>query len=236
MTYFIEGCPCDSCKLGQAAEEERKAAAPKAVEAAKIPTSRVLTREMVLRNRPCSEYRYRFMERFPVSVEVTKELAVSQAEDWDWWWAAEQLLSFDAYRKFSSIVNRLDNEHDARMTPLYNLMNDTRNKVYAAQDESDTQNYALTYRERQDLRDTIRAELMGPAIAARDAAYKVSNTFRLRNIAAAWAELFLADEEAYNLQHQQDIPFVEGRDGQWAEEEEDEEPDWYNDYEEDEDY
>jgi len=234
MTYYIEGCPCDSCKLGQKAEEERKAAL---AEAAKIPTSRVLTRDMVLRNRPCSEYRHRFMDRFPVSVEVTKELAVGQAQDWDWWWAAEQLLSYGAYKQFGERVNVIDNEYDAATAPYYKLVNDARDVLYQRQDAATDANPQLSYPERVELREKIRRELMEAPIAARDAATPILAKRRVEKIATVWAELFLADEAAYNEQHQHDVPFVEGRDGQWAEDDDEEpEEDWYNDYEEDEDY
>lgn len=233
MVYFIEGCPCDSCKIGQKAEEERKAAALAAAEAAKIPTSRVLTREMVLRNRPCSEYRHRFMDRFPVSVEVTKELAVSQAQDWDWWWAAEQLLSYGAYKKFSDRINVIDNEYDAATRPYYELVNNARDEMYRKQDEAYNSN--MPYDERLKLREQVRKDLMEAPMAARDAATPILAKRRVEKIATLWAELFLADEEAYNLQHQQDIPFVEGRDGQWKDDEDeyDEEPeeDWYDENE-----
>lgn len=94
----------------------------------KIP-SRILTRETVMNRKPCPTYRNRFIERFPVQVEVTVDLAISQAMDWDWPWAAEQLLSYkgwqqwrepqialwadfdDALRPYSEIVNRVADEH-----------------------------------------------------------------------------------------------------------------------------
>lgn len=196
--------------------DERREAEKAAEEAAKtevkeVPTSRTLTREMVLRGGPCSHYRHQFIDRFPVSVEVTTELAVSQAKDWDWCWAAAHLLSRDAYMNYPAAERLLETEYNESMKPFWDahsagrmlfghVFEETREKALKAGESR--------YRA-SDLAYEAQEKALKPFQDAADAAHKVLYQRMQESKARLWAELFLADGEAYNKQHADDEPFVE---------------------------
>jgi len=59
--------------------------------------SKKITVELLRRLGACQEERDFFAKLFPDGTEVTVELCVKHAGDFDWSWAAEELLTFKAY-------------------------------------------------------------------------------------------------------------------------------------------
>ena len=86
-----------------------------------VKTSRKLLVSEILRGDPCYEYSHKVAERFSVEIEVTVELALSQADDWNWYWAASRLLTEEGYEKFSKIVNDAENSHASQLQPYRDL-------------------------------------------------------------------------------------------------------------------
>jgi hypothetical protein len=228
MTGFsVEGCTCYSCRAYR--EEQATKAAPEpqpatpAAEVKEVPTSRVLTREMVLRQDPCSEYRNRFIERFPVSVEVTVELAVSQAEDWEWGWAATSLLSSKAQRKLYPRMRDAENTFDSTMQPYWDLVNAAYNKYHEAFDQAkaEARSKGMNSLQQWDYAEQQAARILEIPNAAVKAVNKVAQKIKSQEIARAWAEQFIQDYDAYAEEHRFDSEYDEddyddeGEDNDW---------------------
>lgn len=195
-------CEQDNANQAEAVEVKEEPSAP---------TSRTLTREMVLRGYPCSHYRHQFIERFPESVEVTVELALSQANDWDWDWAADKLLSWGAGAEFDKQFRAFEKPLDERTKPFRDAYNaryreaqDVHTKAY-----EDARKAGKPYYEAEDLAYAAQREFLKLESAAIDVVYKVIGELRNKEHARIWAELFLADQEAYEEQHKNDAPFNE---------------------------
>jgi len=200
---------CDAAAAGRLAEREAAEAA--AVKAKEVPTSRTLTREMVLKGGPCWEYRNRFIERFPVSVEVTKELVLSQVRDWDWCWAGSYLLSREASIEFNRMADEAGERYGERVKPLYDLTRNVNAEARKLWDDA----YAKAQQSGQigwgayDIADAVRDEFKKPYQAAQDAGVRVASEQLNKFRAEAFVTLFLADQEAYEEEHKNDPPFVE---------------------------
>lgn len=208
---MIESCTCTMCN------EERAQMAAQQPKVEEVPTSRALTREMFMKGHPCYIYRTRFIERFPVSVEVTAELAVSQADDWDWWWAAYYLLSKAGYAEFSIRVAEVEQIYADTLAPY---------RAVRAALQSEAEKQQMLYRDKlhedgvpyydaEDksyilygslMRTVGSGEYYGTSVAENAA------KARVEGIARVWAELFLEDKDAYEAQHKDDEPFVENDD------------------------
>jgi hypothetical protein len=94
-----------------------------------VKTSRKLLVSEILRGDPCYTYSQRLRERFNVEIDVTVELAVSQADDWDWYWAASRLLTTPGYEKFSATVNKAENEQSDALKPYRDLARQAREEA-----------------------------------------------------------------------------------------------------------
>lgn len=228
MSDYIATCPCKYCVNGRKAEAEAKAAREAAAsEVKEVPTSRLLTREMLLKGNPCYDYRTQFCQRFPEGIQVTKELAVSQAADWDWDWAGTYLLSWDARSTFRTPQEEIENEYNRKMEPFWDL----NNKVWdewegiraKAREEArqlrldDAQRYTYVENACMGARDVANAGVF--------AAEKAASEWQNKKLAALFVELFLADEAAYTEQHRNDGVFVDRFDADGEEIE----PDYEND-------
>jgi hypothetical protein len=86
-----------------------------------VKTSRKLLVSEILRGDPCYVYSQRLEQRFNVEIDVTVELAVSQADDWDWYWAATRLLTAAGYEKFSEAVRKMDSEQNSQLKEFNTL-------------------------------------------------------------------------------------------------------------------
>jgi hypothetical protein len=99
-----------------------------------VKTSRKLLVSEILRGDPCYIYSQRLAERFNVEIDVTVELAVSQSDDWDWWWAASRLLTEAGYEEFSSAVHKAENARRDTLKPYTDLARRDREEAHKEYD------------------------------------------------------------------------------------------------------
>lgn len=186
MSEYWENCGCESCTSRREEIKAAKAAA----------SSRVLTRATVEEYGPCYECSSRFEERFPESVNVTVELALSQSSDWDWWWAADNLLTAEGYETFRTTVHEMENEYDKQMEPYQKAWADVRNSSYETYDKILRQEQASgkTYNESYRIANAWWKDTTELPQAALAAAREVV-TSRMRKIEAkTWAEIYISEE------------------------------------------
>jgi hypothetical protein len=171
-----------------AAEAARRAAEPR----------RTLQLSEILRGEPCFTYSSRARERFAEagSVEVTVSLAVEQADDWDWYWAASRLLTEAGYDKFSEVVSKANRAHEDAQRPYRELLNQADQDAIAVYDRVKQEvldaggdlntAYATADKEYIKLRKIPQAALEAVRVItakARNAAY-----------ATAFAEVYISEE------------------------------------------
>jgi hypothetical protein len=156
------------------------------------PTSRILTRQMVMGHDPCPSQRNLFMERFPEQVEVTVELAVSQASDWDWYWAADELLSYDGYRQWQAIRQAANGQFTSPLEPYRELFDQAYDAAWVARDEVLRGDFSVP--EVGAAQMTFEESLAIPW-AALAAAKKIATDRYKRATAKAWAEIYIAEGE-----------------------------------------
>lgn len=168
-----------------------------------VKTSRTLKVSEILRGDPCYTYSSRLRERFETEIDVTVELAVSQADDWDWYWAASRLLTQAGYEKFTSAVDAGYERNDAQLEPLrvanreaHNQARTEYNRVLEEHPKED--NYWITdaaYR----AANRVYSELTEVADAGYEAARKVVQG-RVNKVAAeAFATLYIGEEGTEEL-------------------------------------
>jgi hypothetical protein len=212
-TYsYITNCPCDFCKAEMArekADQEAAALAAAAKEEAPKPTSRLLTRDMVLKGSPCYEYRNRFTERYGQDgVMVTVEKALSESDDWDWEWAGAILLSRKAKAEFSRRSREAEKAYDDAMKPYWGLVNAAYDKYYEVRSQASREAFekGLSYGARYEYMDKASEGIISVPNAAQNAAHQIAGKMRSDAWITAFAELFILDEEAYNEEHKNDEP------------------------------
>jgi hypothetical protein len=221
---YISDCPYECCmaERGREAQDKAEAEAEAVKAQPEVPTSRILTREMVMKGSPCEVYRNRFIDRFPVSVEVTVDLALSQANDWDWDWAADELLSRKAKTRWGHRICEVEQDYNKTMRPYHDLVDAAYDEYYEVRGQAavEAREKGLSMVNRYALMNKASENILSIPNAAADAARKIARKIEKESRARAWAELFIADAEDYEEEHKNDVPFVE--------------PDW--DENEDEDY
>lgn len=212
---YIVDCPCEYCDKERAREVADKAAAERAAAETKevhpIPTSRLLTLEMVLKGSPCYEYRNRFTEWYGKDgVVVTVEKALSESDDWDWEWAGAYLLTRKAKAEFSRRSREADKAYDEVMQPYWGLYNAAYDKYYAARNAAQaTEEYhALSWNDRYAYLDKVSEGILDIPCAAQNAANEIAAKRRTDARITAFAELFILDGPAYVEEHKDDAPFV----------------------------
>lgn len=228
MSDYRDTCPCDICAEYRKNKAAAEQAAAETKEVHPVPTSRLLTLEMVLKGSPCYEYRNRFTERYGENgVEVTVEKALSESDDWDWEWAGTILLSRKAKAEFSRRSREAAKAYDDTMQPYWDLLNAAYDKYYAARDAASIEAYQknVPYTERYALLDKASEGILTIPKAAQEAANEIATKRCTDARITAFAELFIADGPAYEEEHKDDEPFVNPY------EEEDDDADSYNDYE-----
>lgn len=160
--------------------------------------SRVLTREMVLYEGPCSYYRNRFIERFPDSVEVTVDLAVAQAKDWDWWWAAERLLTREGFKTFMEKNDEMENFLHQQLKPYLDLRNAANPAYYAEYDRIFAENTDGTWRG-DDRAYELARKGAKHLIEFSQAAYEAVCNLEVKRVheerARIWAEIFISETD-----------------------------------------
>lgn len=218
---YIVDCPCEYCDKERAREVADKALAAQAAaetkEAHPVPTSRLLTLEMVLKGSPCYEYRNRFTERYGENgVEVTVEKALSESDDWDWEWAGAVLLTRKAKAEFSRRSREADKAYNEAMQPYYDLYNAAYDRYDDARDAAQvTAEYrALSWNDRYDYLDKVSEGILDIPRAALNAADSIAGPMRRNAGITAFAELFILDGAAYAEEHKNDEPFVNPYEGE----------------------
>jgi hypothetical protein len=213
---YMVNCDCSYCEQERKREEADKVASEKAAEAAKaahpVPTERLLTLQMVLKGSPCYEYRSKFEERYGENgVVVTVAKALSESGDWEWEWAGTVLLSRKAKAEFSKRSREAEKAYDTAMQPYWDLVNAAFNKYYEARDVAWTaaSNQYLSYTEKVDAANKASQGIMTIPQAASRAADEIATKVRSDARIIAFAELFITDAEAYELEHKDDEPFQE---------------------------
>lgn len=229
---YMTDCTCEYCDKERAREAADKAAEQAAAETkVDVPTSRLLTLEMVLKGSPCYEYRNRFTERYGKDgVEVTVEKALSESKDWDWDWAGTVLLSRKAKAEFSRRSREAGRAYDEAMQPYYDLFNAAYDRYYAARDAAQqTEAYrALGWNDKYAYLDKASEGILDIPRAAQTAADQIAAPMWRNARITAFVELFILDGPAYVEEHKDDAPFVNPYEG---------EDDYYeDDYDSTEDY
>lgn len=192
---------CESCREAERREAERREAEAEAkAEAERIAAlpKRVLTRETVEAGNPCYTYSERFEERFPESVEVTVELALSQADDWDWWWAARNLLTKDGYQEYSRRAIEAERIFDSTMHPYWEAVDRKATPAWERHQETERREMAngKSYGEAYRIALAVYEEEIAIEVAARDAVYKVANRRLQEAKARAWAEIYISEKDS----------------------------------------
>jgi hypothetical protein len=155
--------------------------------------SRVLTRDELLSHDPCDFYADRFFERFPESVEITVELAVSQASDWDWCWAASELLiNQDSWDRAEDTIQ---DSYSAVMTPYWDLTSAAYRIGEAAYQAELSKQRAegVGWPDCYNKADEVFVEATKVARAAAEAADGVARKDRDEALARAFAEQYIAE-------------------------------------------
>lgn len=156
--------------------------------------SRKITYNELLDHDACSPYRHRFMERFADGVELTVDLAVSQAADWDWHWAGGNLLKdcdgfFEAY-------DTADHVMGTALRPYQELFDAAYQKIKTKADETrcDALNNGMSEYAAWDLYDKIITDGTTVEYAAKEAAYEALHKIFQETIAREFAERYIAEK------------------------------------------
>lgn len=167
-----------------------------------VKTSRTLKVSEILRGDPCYTYSQRLRERFETEINVTVELAVSQADDWDWYWAASRLLTQAGYEKFSAAV---EEGYEAQDEELQFLRDASRSAHSRARDEynrvlADSRDgNGWVFDDAYHAANKAYSELTEVVDAAYEAARKVTGA-RVNKIAAkVFAELYIGEDGTADL-------------------------------------
>lgn len=163
-----------------------------------VKTSRTLKVSEIRRGEPCYLYSQRLSERFDAEINVTVELAVSQAEDWDWYWAASRLLTAAGYREFQKAVDKANEEQDQELQPLRELSRSTHNRAReeynrVLNDSEKENNYWFTDAA-YSAANKVYTKMVEAIDHAWDAANKITHA-RINKVAAeAFATLYIGEE------------------------------------------
>lgn len=164
-----------------------------------VKTSRKLLVSEILRGDPCYVYSQRLADRFKDAViNVTTELAVSQADDWDWYWAASRLLTQNGYDEFSKIVNKAEIAQSNELEDLRKLARAKRELARAEYDQVlriEVEKEGNWYSNAAyEAANKAYNRIVEPIDAALDAARKVTE-HRVNVVEAqTFAELYISEE------------------------------------------
>lgn len=158
---------------------------------------RLLTYQTLLEHGACSDYRIPFEKLFQESVLVTVELAVAQALDWSWTWAAEELLSPKGRAAYDAIAHPAEDEYRAVMAPLWRAESETVDKARdayrrAEQDYKASHGGVMDY-EGWDAADAAYNAVMAPALEAQKVAQGPARLKMQQTRARAFAELYIKE-------------------------------------------
>lgn len=157
---------------------------------------RILTYQTLLDHGACTDYSIPFADKFQESVLVTVELAVSQALDWPWDWAANEFLSRDGRLDFHAITQPANDEYRAVMEPHweaeYKAFEAARTEYHRVETEYVKAHGGMDVAG-WDAADKAYQAVSEPVVKARDAA-NAPATLKLQTIRArAFAELYIKE-------------------------------------------
>ena len=164
-----------------------------------VKTSRKLLVSEIRRGDPCYTYSQRLRERFETEINVTVELAVSQADDWDWCWAASHLLTQAGYEEFLEIVDKAEDAQSDDLKELRELASQKREEAHAKYDhvlrtEQEKQGHWWITDDAYRAANLAYSEVTEATEAALEAARKITEA-RVNKIAAqTFAELYIGEE------------------------------------------
>ena len=145
--------------------------------------SRTLTLATLVRKGACREQREKFAKLFGKSVEITEALCAEHANEFNWDWAARNLLSASASARaaYDAAVAPALAAYDAAMAPAWAAYDAARASAQAAYDAAMAPAWAAY------------DAAMAPAWAAYAAAMAPARAAYAAAMASAWARAYIAD-------------------------------------------
>lgn len=146
-----------------------------------------ITLEDLVNRGACHNYRVKFRDLFGEEVEVTVELCVKYAQDFDWNWARDNLLGWGKPR----------DDFDALEGPAYQEMTDVTDPAYKEYSEAREKFYAEllgTDRSEAPWR-TYRDKCQEPLAKYNEVCKKASVEYN-KKCAEAFGKVFLAQHSA----------------------------------------
>jgi len=162
-------------------------------------TSRTISVSTILSYSPCHTYTKRLIERFGADGEIlfTAEIAGEQAQDWDWYWAAEKLLTWTEADAFYTAAREISAKHSPTSHPYRNMLREARREAEGI--FSDTRDKLITEGasswDAYEMANKAYTEHTAPAEAAYRAVYKLAEERINQEWASKFAELFLASSK-----------------------------------------
>lgn len=161
-------------------------------------TSRTIKVSAIIAKDPCPHYRNQLTDRFgDGEIEVTEELCMSQANDWDWGWAGVKLLPRELRHEFNEIENAAYDKRDADMRPIWDMMRPVRteaSKIFE-QVKREADANGASYWQAYEVAEAAYDKHMAVVRAAEEAALKMADQERNETLARAFATLFLSVED-----------------------------------------
>lgn len=135
----------------------------------------------------CRSQRFKFTELFDDSVVVTRELAMEHAGAFDWYWAAEEMLTGAAFDLFKATYMTAIKGQEAAIEPFV--------KAYEAIRDEAWEEYGRTANTvDRSVREEIRRAKTMAANTEFEKAVEPFEAARQRATAAAFADAFLSSE------------------------------------------
>lgn len=143
--------------------------------------------------RACEEQRELFEELHGHEVLVTVELAVSQANKWDWHWAAEYLLSEDGYEEWKTVQRAAGDVYHTAMVPMWHATNEASLTASEAADKARQAYSNPTSPEAWNAHYDARRAIMEPAYQAEHEAGNKHALVLNEAKAKAFAEIYIRE-------------------------------------------
>ena len=156
---------------------------------------RKVTYNDLLRLGACDDYRDQFRDDFGLDGEVlvTVDLAVEQADRWDWQWAAHKLLTPEGYEEWETADKPAIAAYRAGMRPVWDVQGSTYTAAQKAEDA--VWSTAVDVDSRETLRAAMdaRKAVMEPYYEMERVALKTHVLSLQQHRARHFAELFIKE-------------------------------------------
>jgi len=106
---------------------------------------RILTSRQLCRAGACQQQVRRFRRMFGTQVEVTPELAASAASEYDWVWAAENLLNATAWKAYEEARATAWQAYDEARATAWKAYEEARATARKAYEEARATAWANAY-------------------------------------------------------------------------------------------